>query len=209
MSEQKPSGASKKATALVALIGLPLVALLAYAIVDGERRAQEGPLRATLGVDRFEALMNGEGGTPHYLGYERMAPDVEFRDREGNAWSLADRRGKVVVMNFWSITCGPCIEEMPSVELLAQMVDERFGGDVEVVAVSTDAGWDAVSTVLPENPTLRHLFDPDKEVVEGVFGTQLYPETWIVDADGVIRFRYDGARDWSSALMLDTIQLFL
>lgn len=203
------AGGRRKADVLVALIGLPLLVLLAYALIDGHKREQEGPLRAAIGATRLDELMAGEGGTPHYLGYERMAPDVEFTRPDGTTWSLRDQRGKVVVMNFWSITCRPCIEEMPSVEMLAQMADQRFGGNVEVVAVSTDAGWDAVSGVLPPNPTLNHLFDPDKSIVEGVFGTQLYPETWIVDADGVIRFRYDGARDWASPIMLDVIQLFL
>ena len=203
------AGGRRKADFLIALIGAPLLILLGYALMDGYQREQEGPLRAAIGSARLDELMAGEGGTPHYLGYERLAPDVEFTRPDGTTWSLRDQRGKVVVMNFWSITCRPCIEEMPSVEMLAQMADQRFGGNVEVVAVSTDAGWDAVSGVLPPNPTLEHLFDSDKSIVEGVFGTQLYPETWIVDAEGVIRFRYDGARDWASPIMLDVIQLFL
>ena len=190
-------------------LGIPLLVLFGFSMADGERRAQETPLRAVIGNARFEALMAGEGGNPHYLGYERLAPDITLTDRNGEEWRLADHRGKVIVMNFWSITCGPCVEEMPTLELLAEMIDARFGGDVELVAVSTDADWDAVSSILPEEPRLAHYFDPDKEVVEGAFGTQLYPETWIIDAEGVIRFRYDGARDWSSPLMLDLIALFL
>ena len=73
---------------------------------------------------------------------------------------------------------------------------------------STDAGWDAVSTVLPADPELTHLFDPDKSVTEGMFGTELYPETWIVDRDGVVRLRYDGAFDWSSPIVLDVIESY-
>jgi len=201
--------ATPAATALTLLLGLPMLVLFGLSVADGYQRAQEGPLRAALGDDRFEELMAGEGGTPHYLGYERIAPDVTFQDREGNDWSLQDQRGKVVVLNFWSMTCPPCVQEMPSLESLAQMAKERFGDNVEVVAVSTDSGWDAVSTLLPAEPHLRHLFDSDKSEVEGVFGTRLYPETWIIDGDGVVRLRFDGARDWASALSLDVIELFL
>ena len=207
-SSSNHGSTNHRALALTVLLALPLLAMLGLAITDGLHRAGEGPLRAVLGNQRFDALMGGEGGTPHYLGYERVAPDVTFSTPDGGSWSLRDQRGKTVVLNFWSITCRPCIEEMPSLETLAQLSEERFGGEVEVVAVSTDGGWDDVSTVLPERPVLRHLFDPEKEVVEGVFGTQLYPETWIIDPEGVIRFRYDGARDWASALSLDLIDVF-
>jgi hypothetical protein len=45
--------------------------------------------------------------------------------------------------------------------------------------------------------------DPDAKVVTGKYGTKLYPETWFVDAGGVIRARFDGPRDWASALTVD------
>ncbi|MEM9861416.1 MAG: TlpA disulfide reductase family protein [Myxococcota bacterium] len=216
---EAPSGtnASAKATAIVAFVAVPLISFFALAVADGTTRASQAPLRAVLGNERFETLMAGGGGTPHYLGYERIAPDVSFETRDGGTWSLGEQRGKVVVLNFWSITCGPCIEEMPSVELLAQMVEQRFGDTVDVVAVSTDADWPTVaprieprlrSSGLGPEYTLDFLFDADKSGVEGEFGTELYPETWIVDRDGVVRFRYDGARNWGTALTLDLIDLF-
>ena len=192
---------------LALVLAIPLLVMLGTSIADGFVRSGQAPLRAVLGNARYEELTAGQGGVPHYLGYDRIAPDFELRDRNGETWRLSDHRGKVVVMNFWSITCGPCIEEMPSVELLHEMAGRRWD-DVEVVAVSTDAGWEAVQTVLPTDPGLTHLFDPDRAVVDGEFGTRLYPETWIIDGDGVIRFRYDGARDWSTALVLDLIELF-
>ena len=95
---------------------------------------------------------------------------------------------------------------MPSLELLAQMAQDW--DDVEVVAVSTDEGPEAVASVIGPSPRLTHLFDPDKSVVEGMFGTKLYPETWIIDPRGVVRFRYDGARDWSSPIILDLVEAF-
>lgn len=207
--------ASRKALALALLFGVPLVGLFGQAMADGTRRAREAPLRATLGGARFEELrafdarMSAdtdarEAGAPHYYGTRLAAPEVELRRRDGSTWRLSDQRGKVVLMNFWSITCPPCVEEMPSLELLASMVAGR--DDVEVVAVSTDEGWDAVSRILPAEPRLTHLFDPDKSTVEGKFGTRLYPETWIVDEEGVIRFRFDGARDWSAPLVLDLLE---
>ena len=131
--------------ALIAfLLGAPLVFVYATAMMDGDTRRRETVFRAVLGNERFDELMAGEGGFPHYLGSSLSAPEIELQDREGQPWRLADHRGKVVVLNFWSITCPPCLEELPSLELLAHLA-ERWG-DVEVVAVSADEGWSAVSS---------------------------------------------------------------
>ncbi len=188
------------------LLGVPLVYLFAGSLADGFSRHREAPLRAVMGSERYEALSRGEGGVPHYLGNDLAAPNFTLKDRRGKPWTLRDHRGKVVVLNFWSITCRPCVQEMPTLEVLAQIAEEW--GDVEVVAVSTDSGFDAVKSILPPSPRLTHLFDPDRAVVQGKFGTKLYPETWVVDRAGVIRFRYDGALDWSRPLILDLISSF-
>lgn len=214
MSEKKSKAAKSDkarkgemiAALAAAVIGLPLVIVLGSALIDGQTRLAEGPLKSLLGENRYDELVEGRGGFPHYMGHERLAPDFTVHDRNGRPWRLADQRGKVVLLNFWSITCPPCLEEMPALETLSELA-ERWD-DVEIVAVSTDEGWDAVSTVLPTNPKLTHLFDPDKSVTQGMFGTELYPETWIIDGRGVVRLRFDGQFDWSSPLVLDVIEGF-
>lgn len=75
--------------------------------------------------------------------------------------------------------------------------------------MSADRGWDEVASVMPPRPVLKVLFDPDKRVVRDKYGTLLYPETWIIDARGVIRLRVDGARDWSDPLSLEVIRMFM
>lgn len=194
-------------TWIVLLVGAPLCFLFARAMLDGELRRRQAPVRAFLGNQAFDALQQGEKTQQHYMGDSLRAPDFTLPDRQGNRWSLEDHRGKVVVLNFWSVTCQPCIEEMPSLDQLAQMMQDN--PDVEVVAVSTDDGWNAVQSVVPPNTPLKILFDPDKSVVRGKFGTRLYPETWIIDRDGVIRLRVDGPRDWSSALAVSVIEQYL
>ena len=62
---------------------------------------------------------------------------------------------------------------------------------------------------IPSGTPLRVLMDRDRSVVRGQYGTVLFPETWVVDAEGVIRMRVDGAREWSSAVALDAIESFL
>ena len=194
------------ATLLVAILGGALASLFAAAQADGYARQAETPFRAVLGNERYEALMAGEGGAPHYLGASLEAPDFTLTDRDGEPWTLSEHRGEVLVLNFWNTTCRPCIEELPSLKILGMMA-QRWD-DVQVVTISTDTGWDVVSPFVDADEPLTQLLDSDKRVVADLFGTSLYPETWVVDREGVIRFRYDGAYDWSSPVILDVIDAY-
>ena len=110
-------------------------------------------------------------------------------------------------MNFWTVTCAPCMEEMPSLVQLARIVEER--DDIELVTISVDNDWDTVSQAVPEGSPLTVLLDPDREVVRERFGTRLFPETWVVDPNGVIRLRYDGQSDWGSPIALEVFESYL
>jgi peroxiredoxin len=119
---------------------------------------------------------------------------------------MSEQRGKVIVMNFWTVTCRPCIQEMPTIELLAEITEDW--GDVEVVAVSTDRSWEEAQTIIPHTSRITSLLDAERTVVTEQFGTNLFPETWIIDANGVVRFRFDGALDWSNPVALDLIRAY-
>ena len=144
---------------------------------------------------------------PNYAGYERKAPDFKLKDVQGHEVSLESYRGKVVVLNFWTKTCGPCMEEMPEIADLARILKPMK--DVVVVTVSTDdtakEADDTLKAVLKGEPPFTVLIDPDAKNVTGKYGTSLYPETWIVDKNGVIRARFDGAREWSSATVVQYV----
>jgi peroxiredoxin len=144
---------------------------------------------------------------PDYLAADRRAPDFTLKDMRGAPVSLESLRGKVVVLNFWTKTCGPCLEEMPELAELTKVVRDR--PDVVVLAVSVDDGPDDIrptlQTVLREEPPFTVLLDPGSGVVNGKYGTRLFPETWFIDKRGVIRARFDGARDWTNPLVVDFI----
>lgn len=196
--------ADKIAAVIAFVLGAPFAFMMVRGFAEGEVRRREVPLRAMLGDDAFETFRDGEMAKAHYYGDDKLAPDFTLNDQQGQPWRLSDHRGKTVVLNFWTMTCKPCLEEMPSLEQLALVAKERK--DIEVVAVSTDKGWSEVEGLFKPDSQLKILFDPDKSVVRGKFGTRLYPETWIIDPDGVIRVRIDGGRDWSAPLALEMIQ---
>jgi peroxiredoxin len=194
------------ATIIVAAIAFPMMFIFTGAVVDARARAREAPFRALLGNARFEQMMEGQGGVPHYLGASLLAPDFSLPTQGGPEWKLSEHRGKVIVMNFWTVTCRPCIQEMPTIELLAEIIEDW--GDVEVVAVSTDRSWEEAETIIPRTSRITSLLDVDRKVVTDQFGTKLFPETWIIDGDGVVRFRFDGALDWSNPVALDLIRAY-
>jgi peroxiredoxin len=144
---------------------------------------------------------------PDYMAADRRAPAFSLKDARGATVTLESLRGKVVVLNFWTKTCGPCLEEMPQLAELSKIVRDR--PDVVVLAVSVDDGPEDVKptlqTVLREEPPFGVLFDPDSSVVGARYGTRLFPETWFIDKRGVIRSRFDGAREWANALVVDYI----
>jgi peroxiredoxin len=195
------------AALLVLCLGAPFVFVFARAMADAETHRREAPLRAMLGDGAFDALSRGEKSELNYLGDGLRAPDFTLPDKNGKPWKLSEHRGKLIVMNFWTVTCQPCVEELPSLVTLATIAKQH--PDLEVVAVTTDKDWAAVAPIFPPHSDLKVLFDPGAKVVREKFGTRLFPETWIIDERGVIRMRVDGPREWSSALSIGAIERFL
>jgi peroxiredoxin len=183
-------------------IQLGFIAVAAVAVFGFVRAAQNDQRRTTCSA--LCAL------TPAYAGKNRLAPDFELPDMNGVPVKLSKYRGKTLVLNFWTKTCKPCLEEMPALAELAKVSKGR--GDFAVLTVSTDKGPDDVRDTLAvvlqggEVP-FTVLFDPEAEVVGGKYGTKLFPETWIIDPQGVIRARFDGARDWTDALAIDIAEM--
>lgn len=177
-------------------IALAVIAVYTFvrSVMDGEARAACAPLCAL---------------RPQYANQDRTAPDFTLPDLEGRPVSFSSFRGKTVVLNFWTKTCAPCLREMPTLVDLSTLLARE--GEATLVTITTDeSAADARATlasVLNGQPNFPVLIDPGGEVVNGKFGTKLYPETWIIDKNGVIRARVDGARDWSSPIVLDVVRM--
>ena len=80
--------------------------------------------------------------------------------------------------------------------------------DLAFVTITTDESAadarDTLKSVLGGNEIpFIVLVDSESSVVLGKFGTKLFPETWFIDPNGVIRVRFDGPRDWAGPLPLD------
>jgi thiol-disulfide isomerase/thioredoxin len=127
-------------------------------------------------------------------------PDLKLPDANGKMWSLADLKGRPVLLNFWATWCAPCVEEMPSLETLAAQV----GKDAVVLAVSVDDEWAAIRRFFPKGTPLSVVWDESKEVPKK-FGTEKFPETFLIDAEGKLRYYFINKRKWDSGEALDCI----
>jgi peroxiredoxin len=143
---------------------------------------------------------------PDYAARNRTAPDFELPALDGQKVRLSSYRGKTVILHFWTKTCVPCLEELPEIESLAKMLSPHR--DVALITVTTDesaADADAtLKSLLGTSKSFMTLVDPDGDtVVLAKYGTKLFPETWFIDPNGVVRARFDGPREWSGALTID------
>ncbi len=121
------------------------------------------------------------------------APDFTVRD-EDETVTLSQLKGRVVVLNFWATWCPPCIEEMPSLVQMQQRMKTR---GITVLAVSVDADDGSYRRFLRDhNVNLLSVRDADQKS-NALYGTFKFPETYVIDRDGVVRRKFIGAVDWT------------
>jgi thiol-disulfide isomerase/thioredoxin len=114
----------------------------------------------------------------------------------GQPASLADYRGRVVLVNVWATWCVPCRVEMPALERLHRQLG---GKDFAIVAVSIDE--DADSVVLAFSRALGLTFDilHDRDAaIKREYQATGVPESWVIDRDGVIIKKVVGPEEWDS-----------
>jgi cytochrome c biogenesis protein CcmG/thiol:disulfide interchange protein DsbE len=127
----------------------------------------------------------------------RQAKNFQFTI-DGKPQSLADLRGKVVVLNFWATWCPPCVEETPSLIQLQNRISPLGG---TILGVSLDDDQKAYAEFLKnyhiDFPTYRDA--TKKSALD--YGTTMYPETYVIDRNGRIDRKIIGPQDWTGPEM--------
>ncbi len=127
------------------------------------------------------------------------APDFTVQDADRKL-TLSDYHGKIVVLNFWATWCPPCVEEMPS---LLQMQQRMKDKGIVVLAVSLDEDESAYHKFLKDHGVnVITVRDPAMKSSD-LYGTFKYPETYIIDRNGVLRRKFIGAVDWNQPEVID------
>jgi peroxiredoxin len=119
---------------------------------------------------------------------DQPAPDFKLSDLNGNSVGLTSMRGKVVLLDFWSASCGPCIREMPMIEAIG----EAHKADLIVWGVSFDQPDRDKKWLLQHQRALPTLSDADF-VVSDLYKVPGIPAIVLIGMDGKIKNYWEGA----------------
>lgn len=119
---------------------------------------------------------------------EKPAPYAVSHTIDGQPWSLTDHRGKVIVIDFWRMECGPCLVWRPWLK----EVYEKFGGrdDFVLVGITPDKDSEAVrSYCRQEGMNWLQLYEPSQiqsSSIGRLLGVRTIPSVWLIHRDGTI-----------------------
>ena len=137
------------------------------------------------------------GSRPPRIGSN--APEFTVQDSDRTV-DLNQFHGQIIVLNFWATWCPPCVEEMPS---LVEMQRHMKAKGVTVLAVSIDVDENAYRAFLKQHGVdLLTVRDPAQKT-PALYGTHGWPETFIIDRNGMIRRKFIGAVDWTEPEITD------
>ncbi|RJG14226.1 TlpA family protein disulfide reductase [Pseudomonas cavernicola] len=135
----------------------------------------------------------------------KPVPEVKFVDGEGSPHTLTDFKGKVVLLNVWATWCGPCRQEMPTLDRLQAQLG---GADFQVLALSIDdAGTEVVRDFYREIG-IQHLklyIDDSAQAIQSLNAFGL-PITLLLDRQGREVGRKLGAAEWDSPEVIEYLR---
>ena len=126
------------------------------------------------------------------------APDFSIQADNGKTITARDFGGKLLILNFWATWCPPCVDEAPSLNALQHRI-APLGGTVLGVSIDDDeqAYEKFITNFRLDFPTYR---DTTKQIPL-IYGTTMYPDTYIIDRKGKLDRKIVGPQDWSSTEM--------
>ncbi|WP_158235682.1 TlpA disulfide reductase family protein [Limnohabitans sp. G3-2] len=129
----------------------------------------------------------------------QATPAIDVVDLQGQRWTSAALKGRVVVLNFWATWCAPCQEEMPSLQALHQ--DPKPGpGDARpavVIAINVKESPSTVRRFMAAHQLdLPVVLDAQGDLTRQ-WGVRIYPTTVLIGPEGRARWRVVGELDWS------------
>lgn len=154
---------------LIVLGVIQLVLVAAYVLFD---RARPAPPLGTRPLDRD------------------AAPAIAWTRDDQPPGRLELRHGRPLLLHFWATWCPPCRDELPA------LLDLARHGEVDVVAAALDPEWDRVARFFGSHPVPEQVVRVTAADARALYGVEALPETFVIGADGRLRFRVAGAVDW-------------
>jgi thiol-disulfide isomerase/thioredoxin len=131
----------------------------------------------------------------------RVAPSIDFSqmklmDTEAHSVHLSDYKGKVVFLNFWETWCGPCIQEMPTIESARAQTDST---KIVFITIAEEEPGKIGKFKANHNYHFNYFIS---ELPFSELGINTYPTTYIIDKEGNVALTKIGGVDWSSPEMV-------
>lgn len=144
-----------------------------------------------------------------------------YRDSSGkktkskiNLRELVGSNSSPVLINFWATWCPPCLDELPSVEMFHEQLKAKQVTQSKhlprLITISVDERIEDISkleSTLDFKPSFTVLHDRDGELARSL-GTTKFPETYLINAEGKILYKWLGPQDWLSFDVLQQIKTY-
>lgn len=156
-------------------------------------------IQALMKVGLFQPKINKQPDKA----YAEPLPNVLFWDGDGKTVDLASLKGKVVFINFWATWCPPCIAEMPSINAL----NGKFKDNENVVflMVDVDNNYEKSKNFMKKHQYALKVVSPASEMPP-VLMQGAIPTTVILNKEGKMVYRQEGAADYNSSQLVDMIR---
>lgn len=165
--------------------------LLAIAGCSSDSEYAESTPEVTPESAGSETSAPAEAAAVVAVGKGHPAPDFNLNKINGGQLQLSSLRGKIVLVDFWDTWCPPCRKALPHLQELS----ETYSDDVVVVGVALGKeGAEKVRTYTKDNGLTFEmvLFNNDMKLVADFGGVEAIPTTFLIDADGIIREKWEG-----------------
>jgi len=150
----------------------------------------------------MQCVTNAFAGTPGEIPVGGQLPEASLSNLAGGMTKLSSFRGKPLLINVWASWCGPCRDEMGSLDRLSR----RYGGkEFNIIGISTDDDRAAAVRFINTSKIPFLNFIDRNLVLENMLGADRLPLTVLVDADGNVIKRIAGSRAWDSPESINLI----
>jgi thiol-disulfide isomerase/thioredoxin len=137
---------------------------------------------------RSESFKNVERAVGQAIGIDQKAKGFEGLALDGSSVALEDHLGKVVLVDFWAVYCGPCLAEIDS---MLTYYPELKGEGLEIVSINLDEDRATVTKYVDENKVPWPVIYSGKgwdDDIRAAYGLANIPSYWLVDRAGTLRY---------------------
>lgn len=139
--------------------------------------------------------------SPKILTIGNAVPDIELVDTNQKKHSITEFNGSVIFINFWATWCEPCIDELPSIEILFRRFSKNPQFKVITVLFKDDL-QNALTYMKKNGYTFPVYLNPDGMAAKK-FGITGVPETFVIDKRGFLRYKWIGPEQWDTPIITE------